>query len=86
MNPGFAEVAGGHNFRAESSDRQRHRIRRKFDYLQQRFDDTFCTGCGRCGRQCTTGIDIFDIVNDVCRAFQSAEPSVSAETTKGAEP
>ena len=68
MNPGFAEVAGGHNFRAESSDRQRHRIRRKFDYLPKRFEQTFCTGCGRCGRQCTTGIDIFDIVNDVCES------------------
>ena len=65
MNPGFAEVSGGHNFRAEPAARQRHRIRRKFDYLPQRFDQTFCTGCGRCGRQCTTGIDIFDIVNDV---------------------
>ena len=68
LNPGFAEVAGGHNFRAEPAARQRHRVRRKFDYLQQRFDDTFCTGCGRCGRQCTTGIDIFDIVNDVCKS------------------
>lgn len=66
LNPGFAEVAGGHNFRADPAARQRHRVRRKFDYLPQRFDQTFCTGCGRCGRQCTTGIDIFDIVNDVC--------------------
>jgi ferredoxin len=73
MNPGFAEVAGGHNFRAESADRQRHRIRRKFDYLPKRFDEIFCTGCGRCGRQCTTGIDIFDIVNDVCSSTAQAK-------------
>ncbi len=72
LNPGFAEVAGGHNFRAESAARQRHRVRRKFAYLPQRFDSLFCTGCGRCGRQCTTGIDIFDIVNDVCSLQENA--------------
>lgn len=71
LNPGFAEVAGGHNFRAEPAARQRHRIRRKFAYLPQRFKQNFCTGCGRCGQQCTTGIDIFDIVNDVCRYVNS---------------
>ena len=73
LNPGFAEVAGGHNFRAEPAARQRHRIRRKFDYLPQRFEQIFCTGCGRCGRQCTTGIDIFDIVNDVCESVKSLD-------------
>ena len=73
MNPGFAEVAGGHNFRSEAADRQRHRLRRKFAYLPQRFAQTFCTGCGRCGRQCTTGIDIFDIVNDVCQSADNKE-------------
>lgn len=72
LNPAFAEVAGGHNFRAESAARQRHRVRRKFTYLPQRFDSVFCTGCGRCGRQCTTGIDIFDIVNDVCTLAENA--------------
>ena len=66
MTAGFAEVAGGHNFRGEASARQRHRLRRKFSYLPQRFSSTsFCTGCGRCGKQCTTDIDVFDIANDI---------------------
>ncbi len=73
LSPGFAEVAGGHNFRAEPAARQHHRIRRKFDYLPQRFEQTFCTGCGRCGRQCTTGIDIFNIVNDVYLSVQESQ-------------
>ncbi|MCP3850839.1 MAG: hypothetical protein GY694_11475 [Gammaproteobacteria bacterium] len=73
LSPGFAEVAGGHNFRADPAARQRHRIRRKFDYLTQRFDETYCTGCGRCGRQCTTDIDIFDIVNDVFLVEEETE-------------
>ena len=65
----FSEVAGGHNFRAESAGRQRHRIKRKFEYLPNRFDGgSFCVGCGRCGRQCTVDIDIYDIVNDAINA------------------
>lgn len=83
LNPGFAEVAGGHNFRAQPAERQRHRIRRKFDYLQQRFDDTFCTGCGRCGRQCTTGIDIFDIVNDVCQFYGNSDAIDNTQEVDG---
>ncbi|MCB9489137.1 MAG: 4Fe-4S dicluster domain-containing protein [Deltaproteobacteria bacterium] len=62
----FATVAGGHNFRADPAARQRHRVKRKFQYLNERYDSgAFCVGCARCGRQCTTGIDIFDIVNDI---------------------
>jgi ferredoxin len=66
MNPHFSEVAGGHNFRDEIAKRQRHRIKRKFEYLTERFElGSYCVGCGRCGTQCTTGIDIFDMVNDI---------------------
>ena len=66
MSPAFAEVTGGHNFRAACADRHRHRVRRKFEYLPKRYGmGSFCVGCGRCGRQCTANIDIFDIVNDI---------------------
>ncbi|MBF0261576.1 MAG: 4Fe-4S dicluster domain-containing protein [Magnetococcales bacterium] len=66
MLPTFAQVAGGHDFRPTPASRQKHRVKRKFAYLNDRFDTaSFCTGCGRCGRQCTAGIDIFDIVSDL---------------------
>ncbi|MBF0176688.1 MAG: 4Fe-4S dicluster domain-containing protein [Magnetococcales bacterium] len=66
MLPKFSEVAGGHNFRPQPEARQRHRVKRKFEYLTHRFEEgSFCVGCGRCGRQCTADIDIFDIVNDL---------------------
>lgn len=66
MLPDFASVAGGHNFRSAPAARQRHRVKKKFEYLPERFDfGAACVGCGRCGAQCTSGIDIFDIVNDV---------------------
>ena len=66
MLPHFAEVGGGHNFRPEPAARQRHRVNRKFTYLPEKFErGAACVGCGRCGRQCTSHIDIFDIVTDL---------------------
>lgn len=71
MLPQFATVAGGHDFRGAPASRQRHRVKRKFEYLMERFGgNSFCVGCGRCGRQCTTHIDIFDIVNDAAGGAQ----------------
>lgn len=65
MLPEFAVVADGHDFRRDVAARQRHRVKRKFEYLPGQLGDTFCTGCGRCGTQCTVGIDIFAIARDL---------------------
>jgi ferredoxin len=66
MLPHFASVAGGHNFRPEPAGRQRHRVKRKFEYLPGKHGQgAVCVGCGRCGRQCTANIDIYDIVVDL---------------------
>ncbi|MBF0131775.1 MAG: 4Fe-4S dicluster domain-containing protein [Magnetococcales bacterium] len=71
MLPTFSIVAGGHDFRPLALARQRHRVKRKFQYLTQRFEEgAFCVGCGRCGRQCTANIDIFDIVNDLIQKVE----------------
>ena len=63
----FAVVAGGHDFRKSLAGKHRHRVKRKFEYHNGRFpeDGAFCVGCGRCGAQCTAGIDIFHMANDV---------------------
>jgi len=69
MLENFAEVAGGHSFRKSTAARQRHRVMRKFVYQPGRFGgDSFCVGCGRCRRQCTVDIDIFEIVSDLLAA------------------
>ncbi len=65
MLPEFAVVAGGHDFRRDVAARQRHRVKRKFEYLPGQLGETFCVGCGRCGTQCTVGIDIFQIAKDL---------------------
>ena len=58
-------VGHGENFRPERKHRLRHRVNRKFNYLSTMGQGAFCTGCGRCGRQCTAGIDIYDVINAV---------------------
>ena len=72
MLPEFAVVADGHDFRRDVSARQRHRVKRKFEYLPGQLGDTFCTGCGRCGTQCTVGIDIFAIASDLLTQGRTA--------------
>ena len=68
MLPHFAEVAGGHNFRPNPAERQRHRVKRKFEYLTKKYQHgAVCVGCGRCGRQCTSHIDIFNIIDDLVK-------------------
>lgn len=58
----FAKVAGGESFRAERSDRQRHRFNRKFNYPVERYKRLFCTGCGRCSRTCMAKIDLQETI------------------------
>jgi len=53
---GFAEVAGGHNFRRRTEDRYRHRFYRKGKYLWDRLNQIACVGCGRCTTACPAKI------------------------------
>ncbi|MHB9130501.1 MAG: 4Fe-4S dicluster domain-containing protein [Armatimonadota bacterium] len=56
MLRGFAEVAGGHNFRKRREERYRHRFYRKGKYLWDRMGQIACIGCGRCTTACTAKI------------------------------
>jgi len=63
----FTHHASGHNPRNAQPKRYRNRIMHKFKYYGDKFDQTLCTGCGRCIRICPVGIDIAAIVEDVGR-------------------
>lgn len=52
----FAVVAGGHNFRSERANRQRHRFMRKGKYQYEAFGLMGCVGCGRCAQACLVHI------------------------------
>ncbi len=66
----FAKVAGGENFRADLSDRQRHRVYRKFKYITDVTGEPWCVGCGRCTAYCTAGISIVETVNRLCEEYE----------------
>lgn len=52
----FAAVAGGENFRPSATERLKHRINRKFNYLMKKHKQSVCVGCGRCVRACLAEI------------------------------
>lgn len=52
----FAVVAGGENFRHSATERLKHRINRKFNYLMKKHGQSVCVGCGRCVRACLADI------------------------------
>lgn len=62
MLSSFATVAGGENFRKDPSERLKHRIYRKFDYLMSKHGQPVCVGCGRCVRACLAKISPKKIV------------------------
>lgn len=61
----FAKVATGEDFRAGRDSRQRHRYYRKFKYPIEKFNKYFCTGCGRCTRNCMAKISLIETVNSL---------------------
>ncbi|MEN3186701.1 MAG: 4Fe-4S dicluster domain-containing protein [Atribacterota bacterium] len=67
QNEPFAKVASGESFRAERSDRKRHRFNRKFSYPVKRYNRFFCTGCGRCSRVCMAKIDLKETITQLAQ-------------------
>jgi formate hydrogenlyase subunit 6/NADH:ubiquinone oxidoreductase subunit I len=63
--PGFAVVAGGHNFRSAAAARLRHRVFRKGKWVRERTGLAGCVGCARCDRACTAKISLVEIYNQL---------------------
>jgi ferredoxin len=61
----FGAVAQGGNFRRERDSRVKQWIYHKLNYSQPQFGSFGCTGCGRCIKNCTKGIDVTDVVNKI---------------------
>ncbi len=67
----FATIAGGINFRAQRSQRIRHRLNRKFNYQMAKYGQSHCVGCGRCYRACLVRIHPVEIVNRLAEEEQN---------------
>lgn len=61
----FAEVAGGHNFRPESSTRLKYRYYHKHRGFVEAYEESLCVGCGRCGESCLAGITVPEVIASV---------------------
>lgn len=61
----FTMHASAHNPRDVQAQRYRNRIMHKFKYYADKFDQTLCTGCGRCIRWCPVGIDIKAVLDEI---------------------
>ncbi len=61
-SPGFALVAGGHNFRPTGRDRVRHRMYHKLNGFMVNHDRMLCTGCGRCVKACKANINPIEVL------------------------
>ncbi len=59
----FATVAGGHDFRANRTSRQRHRFFRKGKYQTDAYNLVGCVGCGRCALACLVHISPVETFN-----------------------
>ncbi len=54
----FTVHASGHNPREVQSQRWKHRVNHKFRYSVTNHDTVSCYGCGRCIRNCPSGMSI----------------------------
>ena len=60
--PQFAQVAGGHNFRADGRNRVRHRMYHKLNGFLANHDRMLCVGCGRCVKACKAKINPIEVL------------------------
>ncbi len=73
--PGFAQIAGGHNFRGTQKDRYFNWFYHKFVRAYKEFGQAQCVACRRCQKYCPAGIDIEKVLVEIVGAFQKANPT-----------
>ncbi len=60
---GYTEIAGGHEFRSDNSDRMRFKVMHKIYDFEKRFGYPMCVGCGRCDDVCPEYISYSNLIN-----------------------
>jgi len=60
--PGFAKIAGGHDFRPTLKERYYNWFYHKFVRAYKEYGKSQCVGCERCRNQCPAKIDILEVL------------------------
>ncbi len=61
----YALMAGGHDVRPTKKERLRNRYLHRLQFFPERYGTFLCTGCGRCIRECPTGLNIAAFIDQV---------------------
>ncbi|SFB35114.1 anaerobic sulfite reductase subunit A [Acetitomaculum ruminis DSM 5522] len=64
---GYSQIAGGHEFRQDNSDRMRFKVMHKIYDFEKRFGYTMCVGCGRCDDVCPEYISYSTLINKLSK-------------------
>jgi ferredoxin len=79
----FTVHASGHNPRADQNARFRQRVTHKFSIYPEKFGQILCTGCGRCSRACSAGMNLSEILATITRLASPAEPNTEQASSEG---
>ena len=74
----FTVHASGHNPRADQAARLRQRVMHKFWIYPSRFGEVLCTGCGRCARACSAGVDLPEVLRTITALAAPGGPEEAA--------
>lgn len=68
--PGFAKIAGGHDFHPTQKERYYNWFYHKFVRAYMDFGSAQCVGCGRCQTECPARIDIEEILLEIVEKYK----------------
>jgi len=72
--PGFAQIAGGYNFRPSQKERYFNWFYHKFVRAYYEFGQVQCVACHHCQLYCPAGINIEKVLEEIISQFQKANP------------
>ena len=68
--PGFAQIAGGHNFHSTLKERYYNWFYHKFVRAYKEYGKAQCVACGQCQKYCPAGIDIEKVLIEIVEDYK----------------
>ncbi|MBL7155306.1 MAG: 4Fe-4S dicluster domain-containing protein [Candidatus Portnoybacteria bacterium] len=71
--PGFARIAGGHNFHPTIKERYYNWFYHKFVRAYKEYGKAQCVACGRCKEYCPAGIEIGEVLREIVMDYKARD-------------